>query len=89
MYHGESTRIVARLAACAGLLALAVGCASGSRAEWRRPDGSLDQEQRVADLAACQARYGPDPNAPMANYEQIRTCMRSKGWVYEKAPEAD
>ncbi len=75
-----------RWIAVAGLFAV-LACASSSKQEWRRADGSenFDPEQLNQDRAECLSTIGfSNPNDPYAMRELRRRggeCMRQKGWA--------
>jgi hypothetical protein len=77
-----------RFVIAAGILVLAVGCAtSGQSAEnWRRADGTpTDLEQLKTDQGKCLSRAGvasPGSRSPMqATRDDMIDCMRIKGWM--------
>ncbi len=76
-----------KIACCVLILAALGACSSQPRSEWRRTDGSVDEERRARDLADCAARYGPEPGAPLDRNFEIRSCMRSRGWVHAPVTE--
>ena len=75
------------IAYCALILVTIGACSSQPRSEWQRADGVADEEWRARDLANCAARYGPEPGQPLDRNFEIRSCMRSRGWI--QAPVTD
>lgn len=74
--------------AFAAILALAAACSTAPKTEWQRADGSGDsaavREQRAKDLADCATMVGAPTQGVQSTVsisrEQVRDCMRAKGW---------
>jgi hypothetical protein len=79
---------VKRHVALAVLLASALCCSTAPKMEWQRADGAADPEamrdQRAKDLADCATLAGAPTQAIQStgslSREQVRDCMRARGW---------